>query len=122
MIAPSEADSPTAAPVPTPVVDDRSEEEIQLGIRRALEVLGFYVYDLSQGRATRQTPGLADLYVVGHGRCAWLEVKRPVKGKQSEAQEVFEQRVRSNGGEYLVVRSESDAIAWAERVRAQRAS
>jgi hypothetical protein len=98
-------------------------QDIQLGIRRALEVLGFDVYDLSQDRPTRQTPGLGDLYVIGRGRCAWVEVKRP-GGRQSETQELFERRVRANGGEYHVWRSEEEAIRWAEGLRtsARRAS
>ena len=97
--------------------DTRLEADIQLAIRRALEALGFSVYDLSQDRATRQTPGLADLYVMGHGRCAWVEVKRP-KGRQSEAQVRFEGLVRANGGEYYVWRHEDEAIRFTQDGRA----
>lgn len=115
-MAPGAAAAPERAAVPP---DDRSESEIQLGIRRALETLGFEVYDLSQDRPTRQTPGLGDLYVVGRGRCAWLEVKRPT-GRQSEAQVRFGEAVTSNGGDYVVVRSETEAVEWAGAPAAMR--
>ena len=96
--------------------DTRPEAEIRLAIRRALELLDFDLYDFEQNRPTRQTAGIADLFAVGHGRCAWIEVKT-TKGKQSEAQVVFERRVMENGGFYLVMRHEDDAIRWAETVR-----
>ncbi len=109
----------SVAPAPrTPaagIPDTRLEDEIQLATTRALELLGFDVYDLSQGRKTRQTPGLADLYVVGFGRCAWGEMKR-AKGKQSEAQRIFEASVQRHGGEYHVWRHENEAIEWAREV------
>lgn len=108
-------DAPAPACPADAIPDTRSEEQIQLAIRRALEALGFTVYDLSQGRPTRQTPGLADLYVVGQGRCAWVEVKRP-GGRQSAGQRSFEEDVLANGGEYHVMCHESEAIAWAESV------
>lgn len=98
------------------IPDDRSEAEIQLAIRKALTAHGFHVYDLSQDRPTRQTPGLADLYVVGHGTCAWVEVKRP-KGRQSDAQKLFERLVTEAGGLYMVWRSEGEAIRWAETLK-----
>lgn len=87
----------------------------------ALTLLGWTVYDLAQPRATMQTPGLPDLYVVGFGVAAWLEVKRP-KGKQSDAQTLFEQVVRENGAIYQVVRSEEEAVRWSEDVRKGRAA
>lgn len=106
-----EASSPSKPAAP----DDRLEAEIQLATKRALELLGFTVHDLSQDRPTRQTEGLADLYVVGHGRCAWVEMKRPGTD-QNVAQRLFGTNVLANGGEYFVCRHESEAIAWAEAV------
>ncbi len=99
--------------------DDRLEDEIQEAGRKALELLGFTVYSLSQDRATRQTPGIADTYVAGHGRTTWAEWKRPGKN-QSPAQVLFEKDVTANGAEYHVWRHEDDAIAWAETVRSGR--
>lgn len=107
--------SPRAAGVIIP--DDRLEDVIQEAGRKALELLGFTVYSLSQDRATRQTPGVADTYVVGHGRAVWAEWKRPgKKHKQSLAQIAFEADVTANGAEYQVWRHESDATEWARAV------
>ncbi len=97
------------------IPDERLEDEIQLATKRALELLGFDVYDLSQGRKTQQTAGLADLYVVGFGRCTWGEMKR-AKETQSASQELFEERVLGNGGEYHVWHHENEAIEWARDV------
>lgn len=107
--------SPHAGPrAAAPVIpDDRLEDVIQEAGRKALELLGFKVYSLSQDRATRQTPGMADTYVTGHGRTTWAEWKRPGE-KQSPDQVDFEIDVVGNGAEYHVWRHESEAIAWAE--------
>lgn len=109
----------TSAAEPRPrvagTVDDRLEDTIQLATKRDLESLGFVVYDLSQGRKTRQTPGLADLFVVGHGVTVWGEMKTRT-GVQSEAQASFERNVVANGGTYLIWRHESEAVEWARGV------
>ena len=94
------------------IPDDRLEAVIQEAGRKALELLGFTVYSLSQDRATRQTPGIADTYVAGHGRTTWGEWKRP-KGTQSPDQVLFEETVTANGDEYHVWRHEHEAIEWA---------
>lgn len=103
------------------VPDDRSEKQIQMAIRKALKLHNFQIYDLSQDRPTRQHAGLGDLFVVGHGTCAWIEVKTP-KGKQSDAQKLFGRLVTEAGGLYFVWRHESEAIAWAEAVKQGRAA
>ena len=108
-------DAPAAPTIP----DDRPEDDIQEAGRKALELLGFTVYSLSQDRATRQTPGIADTYIVGHGRTTWVEWKRPGKN-QSPDQVRFEQNVTANGDEYHVWRHEDEAVAWAETVRSGR--
>lgn len=100
--------------------DDRLEKDIQRATKTALELLGYTVYDLSQDRATRQTAGIADLFVVGHGRCAWGEMKTQ-KGKQSPAQQKFEELVLANGGEYYIWRHESEAIKWGKAAMAAAA-
>ncbi len=92
--------------------DDRAEDQIQEAGRKALELLGFTVYSFSQDRATRQTAGIADSYVAGHGRTTWAEWKRP-DGVQSVEQGIFEDTVKENGAEYHVWRHENEAIAWA---------
>ena len=93
--------------------DNRLEDQIQEAGRKALALLGFTVYSLSQDRATRQTPGIADTYVAGHGQTTWAEWKT-VDGIQSDAQITFEKIVKANGAEYHVWRHENEAIAWAK--------
>lgn len=92
--------------------DDRTEAEVQLAIRRAAELLGYEAFDLSQGRPTRQTVGLPDLYLRGHGRRVWIECKRPHGGKLSEAQHRFVASELANGGEAIVARSVEDFMDW----------
>ena len=101
--------------------DRRSEEEISLAIRAVLELHGFDVYSLEQGYrkdrgGTRQTPGIADLYVLGHGRAIWIELKS-AKGKLRPSQEEFRDQCQANGVEWALWRSEADAIEWARDVR-----
>ena len=105
---PQEARTRAAALIP----DDRLEDVIQEAGRKALELLGFTVYSISQDRATRQTPGIADTYVAGHGRTTWAEWKT-AKGVQSPDQILFEETVTANGDEYHVWRHENEAIEWA---------
>lgn len=81
------------------------ETDIQYGCKHLLEALGASVYALSQGRATRQSAGLPDLYVL-HPRLGglWVECKR-TGGVQSAAQEKFEDRCVQAGVPYVVARS-----------------
>lgn len=69
-------------------IDEKSE---QLEIVKRFRVCGFVVYNLSQSRASKQTPGLADLYAVHRDRplALWWESKRQVGGKYSDAQREF---------------------------------
>lgn len=68
------------------------ESQEQAAITRLLDAAGFCVYDLSQGRATRQTPGLPDLYAVHPevGWVWWVEVKRQKGARVSVAQRLFQ--------------------------------
>jgi hypothetical protein len=97
------------------IPDDRTEAQVQLAIRRAAELLGYEAFDLSQGRPTRQPAGIPDLYVRGHGRRVWIEVKRPHGGKLSEAQHQFITGELGNGGDAFVARSEDDFLLWHTR-------
>lgn len=111
MGGPDDDPPPASAAKPVPVADDRSEAEIQLGIRRALELVGYHVSDLSQDRPTRQTPGIPDLFVMGRGRWTWMEVKTP-KGRPSDHQKAWHEVARRNGVPCIIVRSEAEAMAW----------
>jgi hypothetical protein len=70
---------------------DPLEKSEQAKTRRLLLAVGCCVYSLDQWRATGQTPGLYDSYVVhpGIGVTAWLDSKRRKGGRVSEAQALF---------------------------------
>lgn len=96
--------------------DDRSEEEIQEGVKELLTTAGFAVWDTSQPFAAAITPGLPDLYAVGRGLCLWIECKS-AKGVQSDAQKGFQKAVESNGGTYVLARHEEDVVGEISQTR-----
>lgn len=69
----------------------RIEEPIRLDVKRAYEKFGCIVYNFSQARASKQTPGIPDLRVVHRkkGVSWWHEVKSPT-GTQTPEQIEFE--------------------------------
>lgn len=56
-------------------------------------------------------PGGADLIGLWNGRFVAVEIKTPT-GRQSPDQVRFQQLVESKGGEYVILRSVEDAMAW----------
>lgn len=66
------------------------EKSVQHEVRRLYEQAGCKVYNLSQARASKQTAGLADLWVAhrGAGAAWWHETKRP-GGARTTAQDEF---------------------------------
>ncbi len=56
-------------------------------------------------------PGGADLIGVWNGRFVAVEIKTPT-GRQSPDQRKFQDLVESKGGEYVILRSVEDALAW----------
>lgn len=87
------------------------EARIQRNISVLMKTFGFAVWDMSQDRATRQTPGVPDLIIMGWGRVLFVEVKTP-KGKESPTQIDFRETCNANGGLSLVWRCDSDAMDW----------
>jgi hypothetical protein len=78
------------------VVPERDEHALekqeQVEVRKLLIAYGFKVYNLSQARASKQSPGLPDLWCV-HTRepvAFWFETKRQVGGKLSPPQLEFQ--------------------------------
>jgi hypothetical protein len=67
------------------------EKDEQAFIFKLFRGFGVIVYNLSQSRATKQTPGLPDMYCMhpGVGRAWWFETKRAEGGRLSEVQKVF---------------------------------
>ena len=103
----------------TSVSDSRSEAEIRLAIRHALDAFNFVVVDFEQGYrkdgSTRVRKGLPDLYIMGHGVGVWRELKS-AKGKPTLEQKLFGQDCRRCGIDWGVWRHELDAIEWAKGI------
>jgi hypothetical protein len=72
------------------VDNDRLEKAEQLEVQKVFRAFGGRVYSLSQARASKQTPGLGDLFVVFPELVSfWFETKRQKGGRVSEAQQEF---------------------------------
>ena len=91
-------------------LDTRTEKAVQRDVKDVLALHGCIVSDLSQPRASMQTPGLPDLYVQDpkRKRHFWLEVKKE-GGRLSGFQKAWHESERAAGGEVYVVRSAADA-------------
>ena len=93
-----------------------NEDRISREIQELLKTVGFAIWSTEQGYrkdrgGTRQTPGMADLYVLGHGRALWVEVKTP-KGKIRNSQKMFGTECERNGVDWFVWRDATDAWDW----------
>ncbi len=93
--------------------DVRLEKAIQSDVRKLYQAVGCIVYNLSQARATKQSPGLGDLYVILYRRRVawWHETKTP-SGKQSVPQKFFAESCASAGVSVVVggVRAAEDHL------------
>jgi len=81
------------------------ESDIMYEIKSFLQGLDVAVYSLSQGRSTRQSAGLPDLFAM-HPRLGgvWIEVKAP-NGRRSGAQTVFADRCARSRVQHLFANS-----------------
>jgi hypothetical protein len=89
------------------------EKQTQADVVRLFRAFGGVVYSLSQPRATKQAPGLPDLYVFFPRRrvALWWETKRPTGGRLSPAQEEFRDFCHHTGTPWGSG-SRVDAEAW----------
>lgn len=71
--------------------EDILEKEEQRIIMNMARAIGFKVYNLSQPRASKQTPGIGDLWMSKKARsfAGWWETKRQVGGERSSEQVDF---------------------------------
>jgi hypothetical protein len=89
------------------------EKEEQQEVIKRLRVCKFKVYSLSQARASKQTPGLSDLWCVHlvDPIAFWWETKRQVGGRHSDAQSDFALECRRTGvGYYTGDRYEAERV------------
>ena len=96
-----------------------------MGVRRTLENIpgtaawphGFEVLAFEQSRkGTRVRVGLGDLFAMGFGVCAWIEMKTD-EGTQSPDQIIFEGVCVACGIPYFVWRNEHQASEWGLKIR-----
>ncbi|GHU77108.1 hypothetical protein AGMMS49992_24070 [Clostridia bacterium] len=74
-------------------------------VRATLRADGWFVFYIFQGLGCYS--GIADLCAIKNGRVVWLEIKTQ-RGRQSDAQVRFQQRLEAHGGVYRVVRGLED--------------
>lgn len=80
------------------------EKSEQGDVVQLYTAFGVTVSNLSQPRATKQTPGLPDLWCVhrAKGIAWWHETKRPVSGRPSPAQRTFAEDCDAAGIRYTI--------------------
>lgn len=98
---------------PRQPLDRRLESEVAANLDADLRALGFHVSTTSQLRASRQTVGLPDRWIM-HPRWrlyAWIEYKRPYRGRVSDDQRVWHGVAVAAGVPIFVVANASDLVA-----------
>ncbi len=64
-------------------------------------------------KAMAYTLGQADMVVINkYGDVSFLELKNGTAGKQSDNQKYFEQEIKCRGGNYVLIRSMDDCVAF----------
>jgi len=91
-----------------------TETDIRRQIQEYLRMTGWFVYYNLAGLGS--FPGLSDLVAIKNGRTVHIEVKTP-RGRQSERQKQFQQRLEESGGEYLIAKSLDDVMNIDREVR-----
>lgn len=94
-------------------VSEKAEQAIIVKMARAV---GMHVYNLSQARATKQTPGLYDLWMTHQAQhfAGWFDAKRQVGGQLSGAQREFAEECNAAGIPF----GSGDRYAFASWLRA----
>jgi hypothetical protein len=62
-------------------------------------------------KLTGLLPGVSDLIIIHMGKIIFVEVKKPVGGRQEEAQKDFQARIEALGYDYHLVTSLEDFVA-----------
>lgn len=64
-------------------------------------------------KAMAYTLGQCDVVVINkYGNVSFLELKNGTAGKQSDNQKYFEQEIKCRGGNYVLIRSMNDCVAF----------
>jgi hypothetical protein len=101
--------SETPAELDTRIAEDdqRLEKQIQADVVKAYRAHGCIVYSLSQPRATKQTPGIGDLYVLWpemhfEGPATWWHETKTPTGRASPDQVEFREYCDRCGEGYVI--------------------
>jgi len=88
----------------------KTEAQVQREIVNALKLAGWSVWRIGQRDARKtQDPGVPDLFAMRCGRLGvWIEVKRPVGGRQSVHQLRFQRACIGTFQNYVLARSVDD--------------
>jgi hypothetical protein len=79
------------------------EKIVQRKVVRLYALAGCAVYSLSQARASKQTEGLPDLWIMAPTvRAAWWHEVKSAKGKQTPTQRDFQARCLLSGISYVL--------------------
>lgn len=89
-----------------------TEKEAIKELKKYWKTNGWYVIRNQQNIGSHK--GLADFTILKDGMVIFVEVKGD-KGRQSPAQQEFENDIKKHGGEYILCRSVDDFIKQTKR-------
>jgi ribulose bisphosphate carboxylase small subunit len=84
-----------------------TENDIKKQVKDWLSYKGYFHFHVLQGLGAYK--GIPDIIAIKDNRVLFLEIKKPT-GKQSQYQKDFENNIKSQGGEYILVRCLEDLI------------
>ena len=83
--------------------DERDEKTIQAACRKIYLAHGCEVYHLSQARASKQTPGIGDDFLIHRRlRAAWWHEYKTPRGRQSADQVYFQESLSFTACGYVL--------------------
>lgn len=85
-----------------------TENHIKKDVKQYLSYKGWYHFYLLAGMGAYK--GSPDIISIKDGRVLFLEIKKPVGGKQSDHQKKFQEDTEEHGGEYYIIRNLDDLI------------
>lgn len=89
-----------------------SENDVKHQVKQYLDLKGWFNFHLLAGLGAY--PGLPDRVAIKGGRTLYLEIKKPIGGKQSENQKLFQENIEKAEEEYILVKCLEDLIKVVE--------
>jgi len=85
-----------------------SENDIKLQVKQYLLLKGYFHFPILQGLGAYK--GIPDIIAIKNNRVLFLEIKKPLGGKQSDYQKQFQADIEGQGGEYYIIKCLEDLI------------